>query len=280
MKKLIKELIGTMLVKLQPKKARELIEKGISFSVENEFNFTDRLMRMALLKNAEKNEDFNMLAEYHEKFWKETGRKYFSNKENVLKDFFLPNCLPVFEALQVLLKDKSQYYHTMVEIGTGNGDVLDYLSTKFSQIKRFVGIDLSIEQINYNKKKYEQNIKLEFVATDGFDWIKENGNSNMIFFTSGGVLEYFTEQRLQKLFYYLNKLDSTIFVAIEPIGVNIDFTKNPSSQPYGPERSFSHNYARLFQNAGFNLWFESKTLNTHKEYFFVAFGAINGSQKL
>ncbi|WP_396633435.1 class I SAM-dependent methyltransferase [Maribacter sp. R86514] len=275
MKKIIKEFIGTILVKLQPEKVETLIKKGISFNVKNGLSLSERFMRSALLKNAEKNKDFNMLAEYHENFWKETGRKYFSEKENVLQDFFLSKSLLVFEELQDLLKDTSQNFHTMVEIGTGTGDVLNYLTTEFPGIDRFVGIDLSVEQIDFNKKKYEQNIKIEFVATDGFDWIKENGTKNMIIFTSGGVLEYFSEQKLQKFFSYLNKLGTSIFIAIEPIGANIDFTKNPTSQPYGVERSFSHDYVRLFKNAGFTLWYESKAPGKMHEDYFGIFGAIN-----
>lgn len=275
MKKNIKEFIGAILVMLQPKKAEILIQKGISFNVKNELKLSDRLMRTALLKNVEKKKDFNVLAEYHENFWKETGSKYFSDKENVLQDFFLPKCIPVFEKLQNLLKDTTQNFHTIVEIGTGTGDVLNYLSTELPQIGRFVGIDLSVEQIDFNKKKYEQNNKMEFVATDGLIWAKENGTSNMIFFTSGGVLEYFTEQRLQQLFSYLNQLGPIIFIAIEPIGKNIDFNKNPSSQPYGIERSFSHDYVRLFQNAGFNLWHQSKVEGYQNEAYFGLFGAKN-----
>ena len=70
MKKIIKEFIGTILVKLQPEKVETLIKKGISFNVKNELSLSERLMRSALLKNAEKNQDFKMLAEYHENFWK------------------------------------------------------------------------------------------------------------------------------------------------------------------------------------------------------------------
>jgi len=275
MKTLIKEIIGSILIKIHPKRARELVKNGLSFDVNNEFKLTDRLMRAVLLKNAEKSEDFNKIAGFHHNFWKEKGRKHFSNSDNVLERFFMPHCAFLFEKLEVLLKEESQGFHTMVEIGTGDGDVLDYLSSKFIQIERFVGIDLSMDQIEFNKKKYEQNSKLEFVAIDGFDWIKENGKSKMIFFTSGGVLEYFTEQQLEKLFSHLNQLGSTIFIAIEPIGVNIDFTTNPNSQPYGHERSFSHDYARLFQNAGFKLWHESTIAVDQKEYFFGAFGARN-----
>ncbi|MEP2688094.1 class I SAM-dependent methyltransferase [Maribacter dokdonensis] len=275
MKRQLKELTGAILVQLQCKKAESLIKKGISFNVGNELNFNERLMRAALLKQAEKNEDFNLLANYHKNFWKHTGRKYFSEKGSVLNDFFLPHCLPVFQSLIKLLKGNPEKYYTMIEIGTGNGEVLEYLSRQFPQIEKFVGIDLSADQIEFNTKKYQQYHKLNFVAADGAEWIRKNGTDNMIVFTSGGVLEYFTQQQLKCLFKSLKHLKNTIFIAIEPIGVDVDFTKNPNSQPYGIERSFSHNYTQLFEDTGFSLWYQSLIEGVQKEADFGVFGAIN-----
>ena len=48
MKKIIKEFIGTILVKLQPEKVETLIKKGISFNVKNELSLSERFMRSAL----------------------------------------------------------------------------------------------------------------------------------------------------------------------------------------------------------------------------------------
>ena len=275
MKKQIKEFTGAILMQLQRKKAESLIKKGISFNVGNELNLNERLIRAALLKQAEKNEDFNLLADYHKNFWKQTGRKYFSEKDSVLNDFFLPHCLPVFEGLKKLLNDNPKKYHTMIEIGTGNGEVLEYLSTQFPQIEKFVGIDLSAPQVEVNIQKYHQFPNIDFVASDGSEWIRKNGTDNMIILTSGGVLEYFTQQQLNQLFGYLNHLKNIIFIAIEPKGVDVDFTKNPNSQPYGIERSFSHNYTQLFEESGFSLWYQSVIEGVQKEADFEVFGAIN-----
>ena len=273
MKNKLKEILGNILILVLPKKTAKLTKKGISFDVKHEFSLVDRLMRNVLLKNAEKKQDFNKLAEYHKNFWKENGIEYFSNQENTLEDFFIPNCSSVIERLQAILNEQAQNYTTMVEIGTGDGVVLNYLENMFPQIERFVGIDLSDAQTQINNKKFELSGKLEFVASDGFDWIKENGSAHTIFLTSRGVLEYLTEQRLQELFNYVHTLHPAIFVAIEPIGLTDDFTINPNSRPYGNERSFSHDYARLFKNAGLSLWYEAKTPYRNNEYHFTAFGA-------
>lgn len=52
----------------------------------------DRLMRAALLQKAEKNKNFDSLAEFHSNYWVEQGRDYFTATNDVLESFFLPNC--------------------------------------------------------------------------------------------------------------------------------------------------------------------------------------------
>ena len=132
--------------------------------------------------------------------------------------------------------------------------MLNYLSQEFPQINRFVGIDLSQDQTELNTIKFQENKKLEFVALDAYDWVKENGQSNTIFVSSRGVLEYFLEQRLQDFLNEINQLGNTFFVAIEPNDVDHNFDTQPETQLYGNEPSFSHNYPHLFKNAGFTLW--------------------------
>ena len=121
-----------------------------------------------------------------------------------MKTDFLPNCTFIFDILKKELSNQSEEFNTLVEIGTGNGDVLNYLSSEFPKINRFVGVDLSLDQIEINNKKFNNNKRLEFVAADTFDWVKEHGQGYTIFVTSRGVLEYFLEARLQE---FLNEIN-------------------------------------------------------------------------
>ncbi|GAA4973326.1 hypothetical protein GCM10023315_24660 [Algibacter aquimarinus] len=237
-------------------------------------SLVNRLIRFALLKNAENTGDYEALAIYHQNYWSSQGKEYFSSElgQNVLEDFFLPKCSFVFDLLEKKLNHSTDIYNTLIEIGTGDGSVLEHLSTRFPQINRFIGIDLSIPQIHDNKEKYSDNKRLEFVASDGFDWIEENGYSNTIIVTSRGVLEYFTQDRLTHFFDKLNNIGQILFIAIEPTGVDHDFSKNPNSQVYSFEGSFSHNYARIFEESGFELWHQSKILQ-YKDVYFNFFGA-------
>lgn len=256
--RLLTMTIGNLLVFLKPEKARQLSANGLTIvNKTNTMSISERLMRSAILKKFEKSKDYNTLEELHKNYWSNKGSDFFMETEDSFEKEFLPNCAFIFDELESKLHNSTTEYTTLVEIGTGNGRVLDYLNSRFQNINRFVGIDLSTEQIDLNSKKFGNDPRMEFVAVDGFDWVKAHGRGNTIFLTSRGVLEYFTEERLQAFLNEINHLGKIIFIAIEPKGTDHDYATNPGSQPYGYERSFSHNYERLFKNAGFSLWHSS-----------------------
>lgn len=256
MKKKIKQIIGNLLITIFPKKAARLETKGLTIFNSN-FNVIERQMRTAILNKADSKNNFDKLSEIHNSYWANHGKEIFSSN-NSFQNNFLPNCTFLLDiAKERFLNDKSQF-KTLVEIGTGNGDVLHYLETNFPNIDKFVGIDLSSEQIKINKEKYKENLKLEFVASDIFEWVKKEGHKNMIFMTSNGVFEYFTEHQLKEFIEYTFNLGEVFFIIIEPTVVNHNFELNPGSIVYGPEKSFSHNYSKIFQDSGFNVFHHSK----------------------
>lgn len=270
----IKFIIGSTLIFLFPKKALTLSKKGITITFDKNLSKTDRFMRYALLKKAEKNQDHELLAQFHKNFWVNQGENFFSKDKDTLNSFFLPNTTNLFNELKSRLNGRLNNY-TMVEIGTGQGDVLNYLSTEFPQIKRFVGIDLSSNQTKINNYNYRENKNIEFVTSDGFEWIKSSAIDNLVIFTFGGVFEYSSEKRLVDFLGYLSELNHVTLIVIEPVGINVDFNSNPQSQPYGYERSFSHNYIKLFKEAGFVLWHESK-IEYNPHIYFTAIGVEKG----
>lgn len=249
--------VGNALVFLQPEKAKKLSENRIALVHMNKDNLSlsERLIRATLMSKSKKIKDYDAIAEQNREFWiNHKATELFSELEDTFNTDFLPHCTFIFNLLKKELVKESVKYHTIVEIGTGNGDVLNYLSTEFPEINKLVGIDLSNDQIEINKKRFASNKRLEFVAGDAFEWILQQGQSHTIFVTSRGVLEYFLEPRLQEMLKQINKLGKTMFIAIEPNGADHNFETQPDSQLYGHEPSFSHNYPKLFKNAGFTIW--------------------------
>lgn len=250
-------IIGNLLVFFRPNKAKQLSENRITLVHKNKkhLSIQERFMRYALVRKLDKIQDHDAIAESNRKFWEDNSAvELFNETEDTFQTDFLPNCTFIFDQLKKELSNQSEQYTTIVEIGTGNGDVLNFLSNEFPQVNRLVGIDLSQHQIDLNTKRFKENQKLEFVAADAYDWVIEHGQSNAIYVSSRGVLEYFLEDRLQDLLTKIYQLDNIFFVAIEPNGADHNFETHPTTQLYGNEPSFSHNYPQLFKNAGFTLW--------------------------
>ncbi|WP_040281910.1 class I SAM-dependent methyltransferase [Psychroserpens damuponensis] len=257
------KILGNILVFLLPKKANQLSKNRITLIHKNKknLNIIELLMRYTLLQKLEKIDDHSTIAQANKEFWiNNNATELFIETEDTFHTDFLPNCTFIFDLLKNELSNHTQKFDTIVEIGTGNGDVLNYLSLEFPQINHLIGIDLSQQQTKLNNIKFKNNNKLEFIAYDAFDWVKKHGQANTIFVSSRGVLEYFLEQQLQDFLKEINQLGNTIFIAIEPNGADHNFDTQPNTQLYGDEPSFSHNYPKLFKNAGFNLWhFSQKT---------------------
>lgn len=258
MKEQIKNILGNVLLTLFPKKAASLEKRGLTI-IDPKFNIIERQMRNAILKNAESKNNFDKLSKIHNDYWVNQGIDVFS-WNNSFTTNFLPNCTFLLDIVKEKFFENETQFDTLVEIGTGNGDVLHYLETHFPKIDKFIGIDLSMEQIKINKEKYKDNLRLEFVNSDAFEWVKKEGHKNTIFMTSNGVFEYFTEQQLREFVEYTNGLGKVLFVIIEPTNIDHNFEQNPNSIIYGIEKSFSHNYAKIFQDYGFKIIHHSKKL--------------------
>ncbi|WP_179335210.1 class I SAM-dependent methyltransferase [Winogradskyella costae] len=273
--KLIKDSLGNILVALRPKKVRQLSKKGLTLELGNNLNFPERLMRRALLKKIEKAQEYDKLAELHKSYWTKQGDNFVNYTENKLENTNLPAYKTILDVLKNEVSNESIKFNKLIEIGTGNGSVLDYLSSRYSNIDSFIGIDLSEKQTKINQEKYKNNNKLEFVGGDVLDWIENQEQANMVFLTFRGVLEYFTQPQLINFFEKLNTSGNIIFFAIEPTDSAHNFEEHPDSKVYGFEASFSHNHKKLFEDAGFKIWYSDQKKESWHTNIMRIIGAKN-----
>ncbi|WP_417860643.1 methyltransferase domain-containing protein [Winogradskyella sediminis] len=267
--------VGMSLVALYPKKVKQLSDKGLTLVLGDNLSLSERLMRRAILKKIEKNEDHEKLAELHKTYWAKQGDDFVNNTEDNLKNIHLPAYKDVLRILMDETTNAAIPFNKLVEIGTGNGSVLNYLSLEYPNIKEYIGIDLSTEQTKINQINYKTNEKLKFVGGDVLDWLEEQDQGNFVFLTFRGVLEYFTQQQLVQFFNKLNTLGNIIFFAIEPTDADHDYKENPNSKIYGVEGSFSHNYVQLFKDSEFNIWYSEQKNEVGHPYLIKVVGAKN-----
>ncbi len=209
----------------------------------------------------------------------EAGRAWHAEKLALYGDRerfergFLPFRQPLVDALTSML-GRDARYHTLCEIGTGNGLFLHYLSARLPGIQRFVGIDLNPVQIEANRAAYP-GTRLEFQSTEALEWVGRDAAPGTVF-VACGTLECLTAPELAAL---LRRIAATCnpgaFGMVEPISFDLD--RERDSRPRGA-MTFSHNYPRVFEACGFRvLAMDRKPIDTRvKFYESVALLAVCG----
>ncbi len=269
-------IVGQQLLIFFPDRVETIQRDGFSFIMGQKRNWLDSLLRAGLIERALTTRKSSLLEKYHYDFWQgERGHQYHSSCLDRFDEIFLRHYAYLVEEIAAFAR-KEPAYTTLCEIGSGSGQLLDYLASNVPEIQRFVGIDLSQETTDANKQKYT-NPKLEFVAAGGREWIEEHGQPYSIYLTHAGVLEYFSQQNLESLLNYIGEtLAPAVFVAIEPVAVDHDLETELDSKPYGREFAFSHNYPHQFQRAKFQIEHMNYSHEKLGHYLYAFVAVANG----
>lgn len=137
---------------------------------------------------------------------------------------------------------------TVLEIGTGNGDVLAYLSEKYPDIE-FVGVDLSV--VNAERKHGSKNTNMRFVKGYALDLFRAGELRGDLVFGSSTFCA-FAPRELEA---YLNAIPDTRRIIIsDPVTFGNKHT--PESAPRSRHMDsymWWHNYFGYLTAAGFNI---------------------------
>lgn len=201
-----------------------------------------------------------------ERFWGgEAGKRWHQlnrrHDPEFQKEYFRFRT-PVVEVLKDLLRPGDQF-HSICEVGTGNGLFLHHLSKELSSIKAFVGIDLNKEQIQENQRIYI-NSPLQFVHAEILDWIDHAVEQGTIF-VSCGTFECLTQQELMEVLEAVMAKHRAVVALTEP--VNIDLTTDVTSKPRG-NTMWSHNYPYWLRRLGYDILFEKVVPIDHSVPFY------------
>ncbi len=269
LKQAVKIQIGRILMTLMPGLRRKVEDQGLQ---KFRFNYreaplVERIVFAAVTARLDSQPVHEQLAAAHRTFWSsERAIDYHKSLAARIANGLLGEHLPLVEALEEVLA--TGRFRELCEIGCGSGYVIDHLAQRWPGLEKFTGIDLSADQIRLNQGNFT-NPKLNFVAGDAAAWIDANATPGTAFLTYSGVLEYFTEPALATMLKRLSRSGPVCFALLEPIAREHDLDADPRSHLYGSERSFSHNYPRLFKEAGFTIRWRQE-LFTHRFLMMVA----------
>jgi SAM-dependent methyltransferase len=251
-KEAIKYTAGFVCAKLLPRKADDIRS---AFTIPEYWNpslaerATHRLIRFYTGCQAQAQEISNpgRLETLHKSFWCEV-EQYFSVANNRVADIYIP-------AYQ--------------DIGSGDGQWLNYLSQQWPFIQQFTGIDLSKSQVETNAQIYPH---LTFIRADLVAWSQENITSNTLYHTNGGVLEYVCEDSVRELIKNLkDQAKNSMVLLIEPLHGDYDLNQDRRSKIIGYEYSYTHNYVHLLETAGFKvIHYEERQVMHHRMLIVLA----------
>lgn len=253
-KRAVRRALGRLGCFLKPATARALAAgEGPA-----DFGLVDRLMLAALLQRAEREGSLEAFtARQQRRFWSSgAAADFHATQEQYFEEWFLGHNRELLGELEKAVAAGG--FGALCEIGCGTGLALAELRDRLPGIQRFVGIDLSPEQIRRNQSRFTDP-RVEWVAGDALAWIVDGARPGWVFLSNNGVLEYFTRGAVQELFAHLaSRLRPALLSLCEPVGMEHDLGRDSGSSPYGTEHSFSHNYPHLLREAGFELLYESE----------------------
>lgn len=248
--------LGRIAVQASPRRARQLMQSPLSAPR----NLRDKTIMEFLKYQAriERREDF--FEALHEDFWRGDGGDVFSeNCDHRFEELFCGKQQEDFQRLKEICNDRPPKH--IVELGCNSGLVLDYMVRNLPTVESAVGIDINPQQISRNQQSSRFDQRIEFIATDGVQWVLDNATADTLFVTNGGVMEYFRRSRLDEMMTHIaDCLGPATFFAIEPNADDHDLENDHCSIAFGEELSFSHNYKNLFQSNGFDVVHQRPTV--------------------
>jgi SAM-dependent methyltransferase len=245
-------------------------------------NRWQRLLLAGLVDSHLRDGRLDELTALHDWVWTgDLAVDFHARAEARFNEVFLEHHATIVPALQAAIAETGARYTTVCEIGCGSGLVLDHLSRTLEGPRHYVGLDMSPRQVELNQHRFAGR-PLGFEAGEGLTWVLRNGKRDSIFFTYGGVLEYFPRRRLQSLLSWIaGALSPSLVAIVEPLADGHDADADEDSRPFGVENTFSHPYPRAFSEAGLQtLWRSEVCVREQRWLMMVAYAPGGGRMRL
>ena len=248
-----KGVMGIILGFIFPSK-RKLVERyaTIPWHYKPGFGKLEQIIRAGLFysKTATNNKK-NQLMDLHQHFWKnQLATEYYANTKSRFQETFIPHFAKYLDNLDLLIINKN--IQTVCEIGTGDGQLLSHLASKWPTIE-CIGLDLSSDQIELNKQTYKHR-NIQFYSADAVDWINTQEPKATLYITGLGVLEYFEYKKLIEILGTIrDKFIGNMIFLTEPVYENVNMDQDFESFSAGSEQSFTHAYPKILEREGWDV---------------------------
>lgn len=258
LKQMFELAAGVMLEFSLPQLGREL-DSG--FNGERSIKLK-RAILQARMWRAKKTRDVDALQRTLNSYWRSaSGDKFHIEQGQASFEHFRVNHSESIDILRKFIHTSDLCFTRIVEIGCGNGAALAYCTEKLPWSKRAVGIDINACAIERAVAAQPPGSRLEFVCADAVDWLAGHPQSGTVLLSNGGVLEYFSQEGVDRLLQALALSRPAALLLLEPLDTSHDLSHQTNSYSFhsvggaGSEITFSHNHQARLQQAGFEIMF-------------------------
>ncbi|MES2659983.1 MAG: class I SAM-dependent methyltransferase [Verrucomicrobiota bacterium] len=266
--RLLKGIIGNLLMVLRPQLSAAV--KAAPFR-EN-WPAAGKLIRNGHLLNAVAKKDHALICRFLSDFWSsQASVDFYTGLSHRYETLFLRHHEAIVGETVEACQKAGGKFHQLIELGAGDGRVIEHFSRHFREITEFHAIDINAEQVVNNRRIYAAQPALHFHHADIRKWIPQHAEAGTVVIVNGGVLEYLTRPELAVMLEHLAGHCSPCVIAItESIATDHDLQSEPGTYPYGLELSLSHNYLALLREVGFDITYTHDRLTDPEESDIVA----------
>ncbi len=251
---------GAVLCVLHPARVKALRDPRQTLTLGK----LDYWMLRAIVAAAERRGEVGALDHIHQQFWQgaDAARFQIADGAKRYQRFLDHHAALITPPLQAAMA--ARQCQQWFEIGPGTGELLNYWARLCPTLQSLRGVECNAELAAWANSQ-RQDERIDVRAGDGLAEARVLGGAGTVFWSYGGVLEYFGTAVVEDYFRWIaNQAHPSLLALVEPLSADHRLGEGPLSQPYGAERSYSHDYRRLAEQAGLRLCYQH-TNNTGQQ---------------
>ena len=256
---ILSKIFYNYLIKRVPKE----IDYKFNNSIIGSTNFYEQIIYNVLVRKLEKNSYKYETDTY--KFWNsENALKWFNDNDNAkIQSSYAEQSFSIIENINKLIISKNIKNLLLVDISTGNGNFLNFITNKINTKVKSIGFDINEKIITKNIKKSDLK-HIEFKhgkISDYGDYITSLSMKYTLCFISRKSLTNYNNKNFNDLMLFFSRIKSSIYFFVIETN-NFNYNKNKETEYRGGAQFFGHNYPLIFKKYNWKIiWSKKKYIN-------------------
>ena len=151
----------------------------------------------------------------------------------------------------------------LIDISTGNGNFLNFLTKEVDVATKAIGFDINNRIIKHNKQKDDfKHIEFKHgLVQEHANYILNLSRDNSICFVSRKSLTFYNNKQFNELLALLNKVKTKVYFCLIETN-NFNYKKNNETNYRDSPNFYAHNYPLIFKKNNWELmWSKKKYIN-------------------